>query len=121
MIPYKVLPTVRHQSRGFVPYCTHLPYDAVLAIGLSSINDGVFIIAGTLLPRHTQLIVIHVGSFGTSTTIHRTEADLASVVSLTEGVAGAPTGGHVVAVHGVCWAFNEGAWWETQWGCCHLI
>lgn len=108
-----MLSTGRHQSRGFVPYCTHLPCDAVFAVGLPSVNDGVFIVAGALLSRHTQPVVIHVGSFGTSATIHGTEADLAGVVSLAEGAAGAAAGGHVVAVHGVCWAFDEGAWGET--------
>lgn len=104
---------VDSQRRGFAPYCTHLPCDAVFAVGLPSINDGVFIVAGTLLPRHTQPVVIHVGALSTSTTVHRTEADLAGVVSLAEGEAGAAAGGHVVAVHRVCWAFDEGAWWET--------
>lgn len=83
-------------------YSTHLPCGAVFAVGLSSIDDSVFIIAGTLFTLHTHPIVIHVGSFLTATTIHWTEADLASVVSLTEGAARTATGGHVVAIHTLC-------------------
>lgn len=92
---------VDREAPGFVPDYTHLPCDAVFAVGLSGVDDGVLIVAGALLPRHTQPVVVHVGSFGAATAVHRAEADLASVVRLAEGVAGAATGGHVVAVHRV--------------------
>lgn len=89
---------------------TNLPCGAVFAVGLSGINDGVFIIAGALFRQHTHSIVSHVGSFCTATAIHYTEADLTGVVSLTEGAAGTATGGHVVAIHSICCTTSKAAW-----------
>lgn len=89
---------------------THLPHDAVFAVDLSSINDSVSIIAGTLFGQHTQPIIVQVGSLRTATTIHWTEADLASVVGLTEGAAATATGGHVGAIDSICCACSKAAW-----------
>lgn len=97
--------------------CRHLPSGTIFAVGLSSINDIVFVIAGTLFSLHALPVVIHVGSLCTATTIHWTEADLAGVVRLTEGAAGTATGGHVVAIDSICWTSSKPAWKTTRWGC----
>lgn len=92
----------------FVPEL--LPCVAVFAVGLSSVNDDVFVIAGTRFALHTHPIFIHVGSFLTATTVHRAEGDLAGVVGLAEGAAGTAAGGHVVAVDSVCLTAGKAAW-----------
>lgn len=83
-------------------YTVYLPCEAVFAVSLSSINNGVFVVAVTPLTLHTLPYLVHVGSLGTATAIHWREADLARVVSLTEGLAGTTAGGHVVAIHCSC-------------------
>lgn len=111
---FKIITVNYHHHNHHILYSPHLPCGAIFVIGLSSINDSVFIITGTLVTLHAELVVIHVSSFGTATTIHRAEADLAGVVSLTEGAAGTTTAGHVVAIHGICWTLTEAAWQKTK-------
>lgn len=82
----------------------YLPCGSLFADSLSSRNNVVFVVAGTVRTGHTLAFVVHVGSLGTSTAVHWGKFDLARVVRLAEGLAGTPAGGHVVAIHCSGWA-----------------
>lgn len=79
------------------------PCGSVFEDSLSSRDDVVFIVAGTVFDGHTLSFFIHEGPFSTAAAVHGHEAVLTPELHLTEGATRPPTRRHVGLVHRPLW------------------